>query len=1056
MNRLLPLAIFLSGASALIYQVTWQRILVRLVGASLPAVSLVLALFMGGLACGSFVAARTADRVKNPARIYAMLELVLAILGIGSAFLARTENIQTVLSWTGSLLAQAGDPVAVVATPPGSAVVVVVLGIICSALLLCPTMVMGASFPLASKALVAEMGAEASNKIGAVIARLYTFNLGGACLGAVAAGFGLIPHLGLSAAIFCAAASNVIASVALFTISRNLQVESSDSEESGGESRYEIGNVAVLVAGTAFVAMGLEVVWTRLFSLVLGSSNYALSAVLCTYLLGLLLGASLVPRLSRNFPELFRALALIAGVAALSIAASIHILNDLPWLLSRLQPACAHIAAGLAGYLAARVVCVSVVTFLPALLLGLIFPITINFVVSHGRATGQQTGLLYCASTLGSIAGATATGFVLIPQLVPLDRLSPVFSPISGLQSSLVLFALLLLLVCVLAAHKASSRQRQAGEKTTDWIVVPVCILAVFLTLSRPAWQRSIMSSGISFLSIPDIQSIDRATFNALAGGTSGSNILFYKEGYNTTVTVGVEPENNVVYLKNDGKVEAALPAQPFVPAPTSDLKTQVLLGQLPLLLSPTQPKRVFVVGYGTGTTCGAVLASPAVNRLVVSELEQAILDADRFFRGSNGQPFREEWRAQKRVLPVMSDARNLLALSTTPYDAIISQPAEPWINGAADLYTREFWALAKSRLTAGGVFCQWLQLYSIDRKYLALLLNTFTSVFPNCALFHAPRAGEVILIGLRADAENLLLAPPIIAHRMEGDSIRQILARVGVDSISDVMDLLLLDAAQVRQFCQSQSDGNLQNTDDNLLAEFGLPEQLLLSSDHIQNNLAALRSVIDVTTTSVSTSITTSHSPQFCEKFMLENELSQNALQKNDLHLAYESAKRAIELNPFSAKCLVQLAKVQMRQHNYNEAAQSFRRALEIDPDQFETRMSYGNCLILADHDMSGLQEIAQASHQEPESLSPHLFVTAYYTLKSQWQSARANLELLKAKAPTDPRTDLLASLIYRHYGESDLASTALKRYEQFHGRRLSGADQIFLVRQITKPPEE
>ncbi len=246
---------------------------------------------------------------------------------------------------------------------------------------------------------------------------------------------------------------------------------------------------------------------------------------------------------------------------------------------------------------------------------------------------------------------------------------------------------------------------------------------------------------------------------------------------------------NNLVTLKNDGKPEAQLPIDVRRASPGTDLTTQVLLGALPTLICPVKPKNAFVIGYGSGTTSGALLNSPDIQSVKIAELEPAVYKADPLFHQINNRPLRPLWRRSARVMPISADARNLLALSHHEFSIIVSQPAEPWTNGSADLYSLEFWRLAKDKLVDHGVFCQWLQLYSLDTGHLAIILRTFSTVFPNTMLFHSPRAGELILVGFENDNDKL--DTKILGERLEHLSDREQLARVGIDTTQDILDLI-------------------------------------------------------------------------------------------------------------------------------------------------------------------------------------------------------------------------------------------------------------------------
>ena len=229
----------------------------------------------------------------------------------------------------------------------------------------------------------------------------------------------------------------------------------------------------------------------------------------------------------------------------------------------------------------------------------------------------------------------------------------------------------------------------------------------------------------------------------------SGCGPIYYKEGMNQTVSVEENVKGNVRFLKNDGKVEAALPIDWAVPAPTSDAITHLTLGCLPFyFIDKKQNAKVLIIGFGSGITAGVVSCLPEVYSLRIAELEPAVYEASRLFNSSNLDPFQFSGQEKGKLCALTVDGRCDLRIHRSLYDVIISQPSEPWVSGASDLFTREFWQLARRRLTKGGVICQWVQLYSIDRNSLQTILATFLQSFKDAYLLHPTGAGEVLLIG--------------------------------------------------------------------------------------------------------------------------------------------------------------------------------------------------------------------------------------------------------------------------------------------------------------------
>jgi spermidine synthase len=363
-----------------------------------------------------------------------------------------------------------------------------------------------------------------------------------------------------------------------------------------------------------------------------------------------------------------------------------------------------------------------------------------------------------------------------------------------------------------------------------------VAVFAVLLIFARPPWNQALLSSGVSFLSLPKALSASSSRFETALGNTAVNKLLFYREGLNTTVSVQENSKEGIIYLKNDGKVEAALPLNKSTAA--SDLATHVLLGQMPQVFHSGKCSNLFVVGLGSGATCGAALENPEVEHLRVAEIEPTVYEAQQFFQSINGDPLRTAWRRSGRVLACSDDARTLLQFSDTKYDIIISQPAEPWISGSADLYSQEFWNLGRHRLQDDGVFCQWIQLYSIDEQCLAVLCRTFQTIFPQTYIIHYPGAGEIILVGLNRPTTALLWQ-----QNWQRLSAKLPFLKKFLPSQSSLADCIVLAPEQLKDRCGLLASrfGSQLNTDDNLLSEYILPGQLYSFGDTIETNLQAL-----------------------------------------------------------------------------------------------------------------------------------------------------------------------------------------------------------------------
>lgn len=843
-NALL-LSFALSGAAALLSQCVWQRELARLVGSTTPAAAVVYAGVMAGLGAGALLGNAILSRGGglftgiNPLRFFASLEALTCAFAFAYAIV-----------FNGGWLHQIdglGDETARLAL----AFVLVAM----------PSLLMGGTWPAVVAA--AENISIDANKSSSV---LYAINLLGAVIGAACGAFALIPMFGLSFTLCIAGGLNLaagilavvlsLAAVKLISPRNEIEVAASSASDSL-MPQFD----CLLVFLSAAVALALEVVYTRLFTLVLGSSVYSVAVVLIGVLIAMWCAAhcasfftiSWVKPKVREYAANSKAFtAEAASIAALLIFAQACLLNHLPMLILHFSEQASGFnfqdLPTFRSYLFARVMVCQCLVILPIFVVSSIFPFILQSSLRDVKAKSARASWLYSASTLGAVVGSLAAGLYLIPTLS--ERYE------SGLMASLVVIAGTCLFIAALAAsHQvtiAGKREKAAGVI----FLSSAAIVGLLATLYPPQADTFLLSQGFGMVTVENKAYADklRASMKAERKDTS---MIFYREGLNTSVAVQDFPKNNVVVLKNDGKVEAAIPRNLAAAAPTSDYPTQVLLGCLPYVFSSANSLKTLVIGCGSGVTYGSLAQQKNVASIAVAELEKAVFEASRFFLPQ--QKLAE--RADIRKL--VCDARSQLAFSDDRYDLIVSQPAEPWVNGAGDLYTAEFFKLVGSRLEDGGLFCQWLQLYAIDEENLLVLLNTLHSTFPNSYVFHPHGSGEILILSYKInDVKNTKVVStndPISnipdGAKLDIAKLQELIAEPALKdklqychivSAPDLLSMLVLSPQSLDELLWKKLGTKrvLLNTDDNLRSEYSLPYQLLDKDDRIEKNMDVLRTV--------------------------------------------------------------------------------------------------------------------------------------------------------------------------------------------------------------------
>jgi spermidine synthase len=768
---------FLSGASGLIFEVIWTRMFSLVFGATTLAISAVLTAFMGGLALGSYVAGRIADRIRDPLRAYALAEA-----GVGACALALPLVVGAFGSLNQFLYAHFQDNYTLLTTSRflASAVVMVV-----------PTTLMGATLPLLSRFFVQTR--DEHTRVGLRVGTLYAVNTFGAVLGTFLGGFVLLPVLGLTLTNRLAAGANIALALVVgcaYLIRRRLPAPTPQDPEVAAllnEVRAPApvadvprrARLAVLIAFafSGAVAMVYQVMWSRALSMNIGSSVYSFTIVLVAFLIGLASGAALLSRLAARTRNPTGWLAINHLVVVVFAGLAYLVMDKLPFIFlylikGRTLDASVVLTAQFA---------LSLVVMLPATFaMGGILPLTIRVYASGLERVGQDVGNAYSINTIGAIAGSAVAGFVVIPVL--------------QLQPGHLLAVSVNLLIALVLTWLAPWRLPQRIVATA--VALALAGGALFL----PRWNLNHVSAGLFRLSI--------ARDVLKTGRWEDPKLVYYRDGISTTVSVEQWSREHFS-LKNNGKVDAST---------GDDMPTQITVGLLPILLHPRVPAitpRVALIGYASGVTAGAVLQYP-VAHLDVIELEPAIKAASRFFEHINHRPL-----ADKRMRWISDDGRNFLQAGKDTYDVIINEPSNPWITGVANLFTREYFETGRRRLAEDGVFCTWAQMYEISPRRVKSIYRTFASVFPYTYAFSAEAlSSDTFLIGtnkpLQLDLQRLRAAyaiPSVLAE----------MKRAKVPTPEGIVALTLLGPSEIHAY----SIGAEMNTDDNALVEFGAPTDM-------------------------------------------------------------------------------------------------------------------------------------------------------------------------------------------------------------------------------------
>lgn len=786
-DGLIYVAFATSGTAALIYEITWTRLLTLFMGHTVAAASTVLAAFMGGLAIGAAIAGRAAPRLDRAAaiRAYAAVEIVIAIVAVMLPL--ELELLRPLLGWAyrdGNGGATFG-----------------LVRLLCALLVVTvPAIAMGATLPLAVRWLAAS-AAHAGRDTGL----LYAANTVGAAAGAVLSGFVLLPAVGMRLTTLVAVALNVIsAAIGWWLAIRHTEDSTRPAaEQVAARARRQkharaihaasspsprIAMAALAISGC--VSLILQVAWTRILALVVGPTTFAFSTMVATFIAGIAVGAALgsLAAKSRPSPWLLAGSLLLSGLAA---AAAASYAPNVPIIVA---DAVASPDVNFATIVRLQSVLIGALMVPMTIAFGAAFPLAVALAARDDASVSRDVAHVYTANTLGAIVGALAGGFVLVPRF--------------GLQSSVRIAAAMAIIgSAVVALAYARTRVMSAVALAT----AGACLAVV---AALPPWDREILSSG-AYKYAPYLQGPHRDAL--LRAG----RLVYYREG--AAATVSVRTVTGSISLAIDGKVDASN---------AGDMPTQRLLAHVPLLLHPA-PRRVAIIGLGSGVTLGSALRHP-IERADTLEISREVVDASRFFERENHAALRDP-----RSRLIVGDGRTHLALGAAHYDVIISEPSNPWMAGIAALFTREFFEAARARLAPGGILCQWAHTYDISDGDLRSIVATFTSVFPDAALWLVGE-GDALLIGSLSPLEGRLEGLHTAWAR---PGVAADLAEVGVHDPSALLTAFIAHGAGLRSY----GEGAIVQRDDEMKLEFSAPRGIYGRTT--QDHAATLRQLATRTT---------------------------------------------------------------------------------------------------------------------------------------------------------------------------------------------------------------
>jgi spermidine synthase len=882
----------ISGACGLTYEVVCSRFLHEVFGVTAFAVSTVLISFMGGMALGAALLGRRADRSARPLRMFALLEAGIGLYAL--AFPLFVAAVQWIHASVFPVL------------PESFLLRSVIRFVLCMALLLVPTTLMGGTLPALGRGLLRRR-----DRVGLGVGFLYFVNTAGAAIGCYLAGFALIPQLGLRTTTLVAAVLNFgVAGVALI-LDRGQAATEETSETAEPEVRREAPLTVpehwplIVAFGSGFTALAFEIVWFRILVLVFGSTVYSFAAMLSVFLLGLAIGSLVMGPLADRARAPARLLAATQGAAALFALVGSLGVNAMPTLFLEIYSGMGFTFDGMNR--TKLILCV-LTLFPAALAFGGTFPVTVRLARST-RGTGSRIGGVYAWNTAGAILGSFAAGFVLLPTV-----------------GSEITLTLVVTIALVLAFGSLLS---EPGPIRLSWGLpagLVIIVMTAILVLAPP-WDRIVLNTGVFFA--PE-RYFDNNGEVALEPVIGDHRLDSFTEGYTGMIAGMSSPRGKLINI--NGSTTASDQFE--------DMLYQRLLGHLPLALHPGPTRQACIVGLGAGVTAGAV-GLYDLERLTAVELERGVKLASRYFENENHHIL------DNKILDLrVDDGRNFLQLTEERYDVISSAPNFPSLAGAGALYTTDFFDLCRGRLAPNGVMCQFVPVWKFLPRDVKTIVGSFSDVFPHVRVFSV----GVILVMLGRETPFPETDLQEIAERLDRPEVKASLAEIGIDEPIDLLSLYLLDESEAQRY----SENAPRNTDDHPVIEFFSPEGLFEST--VSENLRDLIALApEIEERAERLGLEGAERDRFVTAARMHNQVTAAVgyLWASDVPAAMERLMPAAEsghrvARHYAAAALEKLGQGHEDGGRYDIAAEQYRLALHFEPDRLDTLLGLGQTALI------------------------------------------------------------------------------------------------------------
>ncbi len=780
----LSIIFIITGLIAIVFQQIFEKVLGAVIGTSLVSASTVLGIFFAGIAIGSLSYGKLLRKLKSPLKVFVLGESIVGFWGLIVYFAFDGFNF-----WSRLIMDFWGANG--IGLFIGSFMVTTIWA-------LPVTFAMGLSFPgiigILKKLNMANMNV--------VISRFYALNLLGATMGALVGIYWWFPKFGLiQTLVFLSSFEIVIAVFIWFYVSRVFHTE----QIPGGEPHtkeiigireklhFSKSHWILLMISffSGFIVFSFEVIWNHLIGAALGNSVYSFANMLFAVLLGLFLASLINARVFiqlKIIPNYF--ILTMIQVAALCLCLTFLYWDHIPDILAKYGQNIDRLAMSpfLFGEFVRLRYCVIFIT-LPCIFLGMIYPYLFRSRWFPKEQPDRTVAWMSAINAIGSISGAFLTIFV--------------FIPLFGSQESFKWLAVLFSLVaCICFIYELGQIKPGIKSKVIrtafQFGVLTICF---FIVVSNQ-WNLKELTSG-------------KNVYFTKMHVTDQSEMLFLQEGV-VDGFVTVVRRNGINTLLTNGKFQGDDHAE----APA-----QISFALLPIL-HLKKIEKAAVIGLGTGQSAAVIKAAgfPSVDIL---ELSPAVVNAaTSCFSRSN-----RNIASARGVNLHVADGRTFLQLSENLFDLISIEVSSIWFAGATNIYSREFYEIAKSRLATDGVLQQWVQFHHIGLNEILSTIATVKDVFPYVSIWFS--GGQGIML---ASKKPLILNPKLkeqIKNREEMRYFFNVLQRWNIN-LHNLLRRKLLDMSDVDKLVQEAKKRRIPiNTDKNRYLEFHTPRYNLERIDH-------------------------------------------------------------------------------------------------------------------------------------------------------------------------------------------------------------------------------